>query len=276
MSEFDEFELRPEAAHAPDSGPPRDRSFGLVLAGVLAVAAAVGGLGYVLFLRGAPAPAASPAAVAASAAATPFPGPEAFGLPSLDASDAFVREEAKGLSSHPLLGLWLGQQGIVRLVTNVVDTVSKGESPRQSLAFLAPKGPFAVAQRKGQLIIDAASYARYDFFAEGVASFDTAAGARLFRRALPLLEAAYRELGYPQGGFEAALRGAIAGLLAVPVVTTELAVEPVRRGDVLVYACSDPGLEALSPAQKHLLRMGPSNVQRVQGVLRGFLSALGS
>jgi hypothetical protein len=126
------------------------------------------------------------------------------------------------------------------------------------------------------MVIAPASYTRYDFLAEGAASLDAAAAARLFRRALPLLEAAYRELGYPQGGFEAALREGLTHLLAVPVVETGIALRPVRRGTVLVYECVDPALESLSPAQKHLLRMGPANVARVQATLRAFLSALGA
>jgi hypothetical protein len=34
-------------------------------------------------------------------------------------------------------------------------------------------------------------------------------------------------------------------------------------------------LEELSPAQKHLLRMGPANVQKIQSKLRELASALG-
>lgn len=244
-----------------------------MLAAVLAAAGIVAALGY-LYWRGSRPEPSPPATVAAPATPTPVPDPEAVGLPPLDQSDAFVREAARGLTTHALLGLWLGQQDIVRLVANVVDIVSKGESPRRVLGFLAPKGEFAVARRAQGAVIAPESFARYDFFAEGVAALDAAAGAQLFRRALPLLEAAYRELGYPQGGFEAALRSSIAHLLAVPVVEGEIAVEPVRRGNVLVYACTDPALEGLSPAQKHLLRMGAANVRKVQATLRALLAAL--
>jgi len=239
-------------------------------------AAAAAALGGYLYWRGSKPLAPLVPASAPTEASTPFPGPEAFGLPSLDQSDAYVREEARGLTSHPLLGLWLGQQQIVRLVANVVETVSKGDSPRKVLGFLSPQGEFQIAQRPGGAVIARESYARYDFFAEGVASVDTAAAVGLLRRALPLLEAAYRELGYPEGGFTVALRDASVPLLAVPVVEADIAVKPVRRGEVLVYELVDPALEGLSPAQKHLLRMGPANVRRVQSTLRAFLETLGA
>jgi hypothetical protein len=43
---------------------------------------------------------------------------------------------------------------------------------------------------------------------------------------------------------------------------------------LLVYELVDPRLEALSPAQKLLLRMGPANARKVQEKLRELGSAL--
>ncbi|HET7290807.1 MAG TPA: DUF3014 domain-containing protein [Vicinamibacteria bacterium] len=279
MPDLDSFELRTRPEPDDDGGtpqyePPEERSFGfLVLVGALVTAAGVGG--YFLY-RAKRAPAPPPVTAMARATPTPIPGPEAMGLPSLERSDDFVRGLLGGLSANPQLGLWLAQQGLVRLLVNVVETVGKGESPRASLGFMAPSGPFKIAQRKGRTVVDEKSFARYDRLAEAVASLDAPGCARAFRRALPLLEGAYRELGYPEGGFERALREAVAHLLETPVVAVDVAVKPVRRGNVLVYEYADPTLEALSPAQKHLLRMGPSNVERVQGTLRALVAALGS
>ena len=41
-----------------------------------------------------------------------------------------------------------------------------------------------------------------------------------------------------------------------------------------VYHFEDPALEGLSPAEKHLLRMGPVNTMKIQGGLRRLASAL--
>jgi hypothetical protein len=271
-----EPEERPEleSEEPPLLLPPRRPPYGLIAAAALALI----GLGfgaYWIYLRPQPIPTPAPTTtLAAPPAPTPVPRPEALGLPSLDASDALVRELAAALTSHPLLGAWLGQQDLVRLAVVVVDNVANGESPRAHLRFLEPKKPFAVAQRAARLVIDPASYGRYDFFAEGVASLDTPACAELVRRLLPLAEAAYRELGHPQGGFLAALRKAIDALVAVPALDGEVEVRATRKGNVLVYQYADPKLEALTPPQKHLMKMGPANVRRIQGRLRELAAAL--
>src|SRR5438094_562357 len=44
---------------------------------------------------------------------------------------------------------------------------------------------------------------------------------------------------------------------------------------VSTYAFADPALEGLSPAQKHLLRMGPKNERAIQAELRALATALG-
>ncbi len=41
-----------------------------------------------------------------------------------------------------------------------------------------------------------------------------------------------------------------------------------------MYEYADRTLEALTPAQKQLLRMGPANVARIQAKLREFQAAL--
>ena len=73
------------------------------------------------------------------------------------------------------------------------------------------------------------------------------------------------------GRFDDVLAKAIQTLLATPVVDGEIELRP----KVVTYAFADPRLEALSPAQKHFLRMGPRNVRLIQGELRTLAGALG-
>jgi hypothetical protein len=280
MTELDDLEIDPAGREGDGSMfvPPRRRvPVGAVLSTIVILLAA-GLLGYWAYRSYRPRPTPPPPTPQPTLAPTPtpVPSPEAAGLPSLDASDGLVRELAQALSSHPLFGAWLGQQDLVRLVVVVVDNIAGGESPRPHLGFAAPKGSFAVVQRSGRVFIDPASYGRYDFFAAGVASLDAPACAELHRKLLPLTEAAYRELGHPQGGFSAGLGRAIAQLLAVPVLEGSVEVQAARRGNRIVHVYADAKLEALTPAQKHLLRMGPANVKRVQAKLRELAAALGT
>jgi hypothetical protein len=47
------------------------------------------------------------------------------------------------------------------------------------------------------------------------------------------------------------------------------------RAQGALYAYASPELEGLSRAQKHLLRMGPQNMQTLQAKLRELQGALG-
>ena len=250
---------------------------------------AVGFGAYVLFLRRQPPPtspaqeavppAAAPAAPVAPASPEPpaAPGggePESVPgttLPPLAESDAVVRELAGGLSQHPGLSGWLSGQGLIQRFVAVVDNLAEGTSPRPHLLFLAPEASFQTVTRNGRLYVDPRSYARYDAAADVIASLDPRSSVQLYRQLQPLCEEAYRELGHPPGRFDDVVAKAIHTLLATPVVDGEIELRP----KVVTYAFADPRLEALSPAQRHLLRMGPRNVRLIQGELRAMAAALG-
>lgn len=203
----------------------------------------------------------------------PAPAPPAEPLPALAASDPLVRERAGGLSANAAFGRWLDREGLIRRFAASVDNVAEGRSPASHLAFLAPRRGFLVlgGGEDEDTRIDPASYARYDGVGEVVASLDAAACARLFSGLEPLLDAAYRDLGYPEGRFRDRWIEATAELLGAPVVSGMPRLEP----GVLRWKYADPELEGLSDAQRHLLRMGPKNVRRVQAKLREIAAALG-
>ena len=87
----------------------------------------------------------------------------------------------------------------------------------------------------------------------------------------PTITKAYRELGYPEADFDDTMRRAIAQMLAVPVVEGNIELQE----EVVTFSMTDPDLEKLNPAQKHLLRMGPGNVQAIQAKLREIAGYLG-
>jgi hypothetical protein len=282
--DLDDFDLEPTRRSADEETvtpyrpePPSGGGIGFPAILALLAVVAIGLLGVVFLVFRHPAkPQASPtpaplASVAAPAAsASPSPAPE-IALPSLADSDAFVRSLAAALSAHPELARWLAHTGLVRTLTAVVANVAEGASPRAHLEFLAPKQRFRAARRPARLIVpDPAGFAGYDRFADAVASVDPAAAAALYRTLLPLFEAAYVELGHPEGGFDAVLDRALAALLAVPVLRADVELVPHAIG----FRYADPRLESLSPAQKQLLRIGPRNVRVVQGQLRALRAAL--
>jgi len=291
----DDLDLRrPDDSHAggpePDLGNPdeptlieaRHERFPLGLA--ITAALMLGAVGALLYFvvrkpQTPPQAAATPMPIAAEPPPSPLPSPspslpEALALPALDESDAVVRELVSRLSSHPQVAVWLGTDQLVRRFAVLVVNVVAGENPRPNLRFLEPRQCLQVLTRGTGVFIDPASYGRFDGFAEGLNSLDEAGCARVYRLLSPLFEAAFRELGHPEGGFDRALAAAARPLLEVPLLEGDVAVRPVRRA-TLVYEYADGRLEGLSPAQKQLLRMGPRNARVVQAKLRALSAALG-
>jgi hypothetical protein len=253
--------------------PPK-RSLGPVIAlGLLIVAA---GLAiYVVFGRKASGPvdnaaATPPAAAQVTEEAVKPLGAEAerIVVPPLDESDPVVRELVGKLSSHPRVAAWLTTQGLVRNFTAVVVAVAEGKTPAGSLRSLRPSASFRVIDRT----IDPNSFERYDPLADAVASLDAAGSARLYTTLKPRIEAAYRDLGFPDAPFDRALERAVVSLLGTPIPAEPIGVKP--RGGT-GYAYADPALEDLTAAQKQLLRMGPRNARIVQRKLREIALQLG-
>ena len=212
-------------------------------------------------------PGSPPAAVAPpGAAADPAPP-----LPPVVQADDRVRQALRGLSPLAELAAWLQAEDLARRFVAAVHAVADGESPRTSLAFLAPKTRFAAAERDGRAFAAPASHARYDLAARVVGSLDAQACAVAYRQLSPLFEAAHREIARPGTRFDDTLGRAVARLLATPVPAAEVELVMPEA----VYQFADPELEALSAAQKHLLRTGPANARLIQAKLGEVAGALG-
>lgn len=225
------------------------------------VLAAVGGWYWFRSRAGAPTPAPTTAAADATAPAPEEP----FVLPSLDTSDRVVRELAERLSAHPQLASWLVTDDLIqRFVVAVVD-LSRGSSPAPVMESLVPEQPFSVRQSGDRLMVDPRSYRRYDLLADVFTSVDAQGAAATYQKLLPLFEEAYRQLGIPGSeSFQGVFARAMDNLLTVEVPSGPVEVqEAVGR-----YVYSDRSIESLTPAAKHLYRMGPENAQRVQAKIR--------
>lgn len=192
-------------------------------------------------------------------------------LPALEASDVVVRELVSGLSAHPQLAKWLVSDTLVRRFVAGVVSVAEGSSPARHVRFMEPSQRFRVVQSDGRMFVDPASYRRYDTLAETFVSLDTRGTARLYRQLLPLFDDAYREMGIPDASFSDALARAMGNLLRARVPDQS----PELVQGVLVYEFADADLEARTPAEKHMLRLGPTNARRVQAKLRELAAALG-
>ena len=279
MNDFDDFRLDgpPDAPKVPDRSNPLESSRAPWLVTIfLVVVAAV--FVYLFFFRErrivVPPPSTTttqPAPAPAPAAAPPQVTPADAGLPPLDRSDALVRSLAHGLSSHPQLAEWLATKGLIRGFAVIVDNLADGKVPIQRLRLLAPKGRFRTAGGDANLRIDEREYMRFNGFADAVASLDTQGSVETYQHLKPLIVVAYRDLGHPSGNFDGALLKAISTLLSAP--TLQGPVTLLHRS--VAYQFANPDLEALLPAQKELIRMGPRNMRLIQDKVRALAEAAG-
>lgn len=221
-----------------------------------------------------PEPQAEPEATPAAEPSTPpasEPEPEeSEPLPTLGASDDIIRRLVGALSSNPRLAAWLATDDLVRRFVTSVANVSEGLSPKNHVDMLTPKEPFSVLRQPGSIVPSSKSYARYDAIADVVSSLDVNGTIELYRRLGPLIDEAFAELGYPGRRFDDVLVGALDHLLATPVIGPD----PELRETVTAYEFADPDIEALSGAQKQLLRTGPGNVAKIQTALRALRTEL--
>lgn len=244
--------------------PPR-RTLWIVLA---AAAIAAAGAAVVWYVRRLP---AQPAAAPAPTPSAEAPRAEAPAGPAPVASAAQVRSLLEAVSPDSRFRRWLAEGDLVRRWVVVTDNIAEGVSPRGQLGFLAPARPFSVKRRAGMDVIALDSYQRYDDFADIVASVDAQALARAYRALHPVLEAAYRALGYPEASLDRVTARALHRIEAAPVREGAVAVV----GSDGVYAFADARLENLGAVEKHLLRMGPRNTRLLQAKAREILLALG-
>ncbi len=206
-----------------------------------------------------PAPAAEQAAAPEVTAEGPAPAP------------GTTQALLEAVSKDGLLRKLLAEGDVVRRWAVVAANLALGESPRRELASAAPAGKFSVETAGGRTAIAPASYARYDAFADAVASIDSSALASAWRALHPALQTAYRALGYPYPSIDAAMLRALHRIEQAPVRDGPVYVE----SDGHVYAFADEKLEALGPVEKHLLRMGPRNARILQAKAREIEGALG-
>jgi hypothetical protein len=235
--------------------------------GIAAAVALLGGGTGLYFLLQSEEPPPAPTAQIPEPPPAPPPAPTA----QLTGTDPRVRDVLKGLSGDAEYQKWLASEDLVRRFAAATNLVAEGQSPRLPLSFMAPAAPFQATKKQGRMLMAPASTARYDTVARVIASLNANAAKVAYQELKPLLDAAHAELAPPGRTLEQNLAQAIGRLTQVPVPKAPLELTP--KGAQFAYA--DPALEALSPAEKHLLRMGPDNMRKVQAKLTELSTTLG-
>jgi len=229
------------------------RSWIPIAVAVAAIAAI--GVGYWYLRRPAaqPPPPAQPQAQAPKAPDAP--------LPPAEKSDAQMRKDLASLSTMPEWAQWLGVSDLLDRFVVFVDNVAEGVSPRKQLDFIS------VNPQKSERL----ESGRYDRIVAVIASVDAKGAAQVVRDMHPLLETAYRKLGYPDRKFDQVAAKALQRIIDAPVVEKPVRLVPKGANN---FGFEDEKLEAQGPVEKLLLRMGPKNTRLLQNKARELAAAL--
>ena len=191
-------------------------------------------------------------------------------LPTLDHSDADMRETLSRLIGQPALDALFNTKSFVRRVVVIVDNLPWAKLPQRDMPTRPVSGRFLVTGPEDQPRISADNYTRYTPYVQLLETIDLGDLVAAYVRYYPLFQQAYVELGYPKRYFNDRLIDAIDNLLATPEVQGPVAL--VRPG--VMYKFADPELERLSAGQKILIRMGGDNAERVKVRLRALRKIL--
>lgn len=221
----------------------------------------------------APVPVAGEAAAPASALTAEEPAPPSVAakqLPSLEQSDALMRDALTGLVGRPAFDAMVYPSQLIRRIVATVDNLPRETAPRRVMPLEPVPGRLGVAPEGEEYTLSAVNADRYTPYVRVFDTLDARALAKRYFDSYPLFQRAYAELGFPGREFHTRLLEAIDDLLAAP--------EP--KGDVkllrpkVLYEFADPELEALSAGQKIMVRMGPEHARKVKGKLREIRRAL--
>jgi hypothetical protein len=205
-----------------------------------------------------PAPEAPRGEVPQPAVRYPVPAaPEqaARSLPTLENSDAMMRESVSALVGRKAFEALVHPNEIVRRVVATVDNLPRETAPTRVMPLTPVPGAFTTG---------ADNAARYAPYVRVLQSLDARALVERYAASYPLFQRAYAELGFPDRQFNDRLVEAIDDLLAAP----DLAGAPELARPKVLYEYADPDLEGRSAGQKIMMRMGAANAARVKEKLR--------
>lgn len=225
-----------------------------------------------------PAPAAAPAQPA-SAAGEEYPV-QAPAAPYLE-SDQDITAALVELLGRTSVSTFIAPADFARRLVATVDNLGRAHAPPSVWPVVPTPDRFVTEDAGGSTVISRDNSARYTPFVLLVETVDVGRAVELYRRMYPLLQAAYRELGYPRGEFNKRLIEVIDLLMVTPHPERPLKVQllevkgPVASARPWVrYEFVDPQLESLASGQKILLRVGSVNQKRLLAKLAEFRAAL--
>jgi Protein of unknown function (DUF3014) len=184
--------------------------------------------------------------------------------PALDQSDQTFHDALTALPGAQSLEKLLVPDNIIRHIVVTIDNLSRKKVALNQRPIKPTSGQFMTLSSGDQLTLDPQNFARYQPFMDVVKTVDVDRTVQLYFHFYPLFQSAFDDLGYQDAYFNDHLITLIDHLLETPEVNGPIALTQPN----VMYLYADPALEALSPGQKTLIRMGPANEALLKTRLR--------
>lgn len=205
--------------------------------------------------------------------------PEEDPLPTLDESDDWLKFKLPEITWRKELLTLIIDEDMIRRFVVFTDNFAQGTLAYEHSPFVLPKAKFAPAtdsaifqeytQGKDGAIIkqtvwqwDENSSKRFSLYVDLLRSMDSDSLVQWYLEVKPLIDEAYRELGY-EDDFTNVLQDAITRVLDMELPKSSMKlIQPS-----VAYRFADPQLEALPATDKLLLRLGKDNLLVMKSVL---------
>ena len=191
-------------------------------------------------------------------------------LEPLDLSDQAIKQGLITALHAPMLSTLIVNESIIANLVASITNTAQGTLPENVSLLTPPSSEFAVFKKGTSQFITPESFTRYNVYAQTFAQIETADMLAVLSQYEPQILAQFEQISAPNTQFNDTLISAINRLLDTPSVNLPIPV----ISDSAMYKFANPQLEALLPAQKQLLRMGPDNMRIVKAKLRDLRTAL--
>ncbi len=171
---------------------------------------------------------------------------------------------------HSSMTEWLSNKHVLSKVVRAINALEEGKVVSKYRPINMPSTSFIGHKTGEKWQMSSKNYERYTPYISVLEAAGETGLLKAYRHFHPGLKQAYASLGVNKGSFNKVTRGAIQQLLKAP----ELATPPYLTHNSVMYKYLDPKLEALPPAQKLMLRMGPKNSQRLKILLKKLLAEI--
>jgi len=185
-------------------------------------------------------------------------------LPSIDESDPVVLTAIQKFSEEPLIANNLLKIDLLRSTIVFIDNFSRGDFIASFSPLIAPKERFQIKKSGDKVYVSVLNYHRYDIYTQYIDTIDSKKLVQTYRSLKPLIDQSYAEISLPGADFDDVLNDAIDMALSVPVINGPITL----KSPSVMYLFSNPELEKLNDAQKLLLRIGGTNLEKLQNKLK--------